>query len=114
MSTPIFLFNLGGSYRFNVLIKPEFKDKLPQPLDERLDVRETQDVRFGVISFNGVPNFGRVEKIRSQLVTELKKKGLETSENWIFARYNDDSTNPFQRTNEVLVPILGELDLWAF
>eukprot|EP01023_Acetabularia_acetabulum_P034175 TRINITY_DN3209_c0_g1_i1.p1 TRINITY_DN3209_c0_g1~~TRINITY_DN3209_c0_g1_i1.p1 ORF type:complete len:403 (-),score=60.35 TRINITY_DN3209_c0_g1_i1:106-1314(-) len=117
MTFPIYLANQKktNKNRLTMALASEAGKTLPVPLDDRLHVSEVPGNLLGVVQFNGIANNNIVEQKHSLLVKDLNSKGLKTSDDWVlFCRYNDASTNPLQRTNEVAVMIESGFDLWAF
>ena len=63
-------------------------------------------------SFTGYADTKRSRQEVDALRTAVEKNGLTVrGKEWALARYNDPSTKPWFRRNEVLVPV-SDFDLW--
>eukprot|EP01026_Neomeris_dumetosa_P048136 TRINITY_DN4154_c0_g1_i2.p1 TRINITY_DN4154_c0_g1~~TRINITY_DN4154_c0_g1_i2.p1 ORF type:complete len:390 (+),score=32.42 TRINITY_DN4154_c0_g1_i2:97-1266(+) len=111
MTTPI--YSTSGS-RMVVSVGSDSGDSIPKPLDQNVHVRQIPGDLMGVVSFNGAVNEAIVTQKFNQLKRDLSLLGMQTGDAYLLARYNDKQTNPFQRTNEVLVQIKSGFDLWSF
>lgn len=85
---------------------------LPEPLTENITTREQPGNEYGVIVFNGEAT----DEIASQKLEFLKQQLAESGisfdqQHWILARYNDPSTKPRNRRNEILIP-LKSFNIW--
>ena len=86
--------------------------RLPGPLSDSVRTREEAGGLFAVSVFSGKAS----EEVANQKVAELRDSLRADRVNfdgskWLLARYNDPSTRPAFRRNEVLVPV-NEFDLW--
>lgn len=79
-------------------------DKLPRPVDDRIELHESPAVYMAVIEFGGYANDQKIKQHANQLLQALDKKGVKTSGNPTFLGYNA----PYEfigRKNEVVIPI---------
>ena len=67
---------------------------------------------YAALSFSGVADPKAASQKEQELRTRIQSRGLSPKgSDWYLARYNDPSTKPMFRKNEVLIPI-GDFDLW--
>ena len=77
-----------------------------------MQTREEAGGLFAAASFSGRVSEEVAEQKRDELEAALRADDIVfDSSKWVLARYNDPSTRPAFRRNEVLVPI-REFDLW--
>ena len=86
--------------------------QLPGPLSDSVRTREEAGGLFAVSVFSGKAS----EEVAKQKVAELRDSLRADrvdfyGSKWLLARYNDPSTRPAFRRNEVLVPV-KEFNLW--
>lgn len=80
-------------------------EEVPQPLDERVKIREEGEVKYGVVKFSGVASDSVVEEKVGKLKEKLESDGYKVIGDFVLARYNPPFTLPPFRTNEVMIPI---------
>jgi len=78
---------------------------LPKSLDTDIILREIPPRKMAAIRYSGTWNRKRNDVNKSQLEQFLKRKGLQTTGEAIFARYNPPFQLWFMRRNEVLIPV---------
>ena len=88
------------------------KESLPAPNTDRVAVTERPSGEYAALSFSGVADTKAASQKEQELRTCIQKRGLSAKgSEWYLARYNDPSTKPMFRKNEVLIPI-EKFDLW--
>jgi len=86
--------------------------QIPDPQSDNIITRDEEGGFFAAVVFNGVATGVVAEQKRDQLQKSLEADGVDfDSDKWILARYNDPSTKPAARKNEVLIP-LKSFDIW--
>lgn len=91
----------------------EANQTFPDPDSEAVKTKEEAGGLFAVSIFNGVADEGTSNARRHDLQQALQTDNIAyDSSKWILARYNDPSTKPAKRRNEVLIP-LKDFDIWA-
>lgn len=88
------------------------KSSLPAPNTDRISVAERPSGEYAATSFSGVADPQAASQKERELRVLMQKRGISAaSEEWFLARYNDPSTKPMFRKNEVLIPV-KDFDLW--
>lgn len=78
---------------------------LPQPLDERVQLREVPATKKAVIMFSGFYNEEKVKEKTAELERWIQAQNLQAIGLPNFARYNPPWTLPFLRRNEVIIEV---------
>lgn len=85
---------------------------VPAPQTESVMVKERGERLYAVASFSGVASPKAASEQESALRKAMQRRGIVADgSDWLLARYNDPSTRPAFRRNEVLVPV-KEFELW--
>ena len=85
---------------------------MPSPQTDSVRVRERSEGLYAVASFSGVADPQNAAERESALRQAMQKRGIVADGfDWLLARYNDPSTRPAFRRNEVLIPV-KEFELW--
>eukprot|EP00741_Cyanophora_paradoxa_P017347 tig00020961_g16757.t1 len=81
--------------------------QLPRPADSSIQLVERPKERFAVLKFSGVALGPVVARKKRELEGLLERDGIAVVPGAQFrlAQYNDPSTPPFRRRNEVLIPV---------
>ena len=77
----------------------------PQPVDDRVSLRDVPAQRVAVIGFTGLLRNARGEALRRELATWLEARSLAHEDDWRMAGYNPPWTLPPLRRNEVMVTL---------
>lgn len=88
--------------------------KQPVPEAKEVRTRQVEGGLFALRTFAGEANPAVVDEQRATLKQKLEEDSvaIEDPDKWLLARYNDPSTKPKNRRNEVLIP-LASFDLWS-
>jgi len=78
---------------------------LPQPLDERVKLREVPATKKAVIMFSGFYSEEKVKEKTAELERWIQLQNLQAIGLPNFARYNPPWTLPFLRRNEVMIEV---------
>ena len=78
---------------------------LPEPLDEKVQLREVPATKKAVITFSGFYNEEKVKEKTLELEGWIQSKNLQAIGSPNFARYNPPWTLPFLRRNEVMIEV---------
>jgi hypothetical protein len=78
---------------------------LPEPIDERVHLREVPERIMVAITYSGTWSRDRYEVHKTKLLNWMLEKNLEQIGEPIYARYNPPFTPWFMRRNEVLIPV---------
>ncbi|KAM7254741.1 hypothetical protein ACFE04_019982 [Oxalis oulophora] len=97
--------NTNVTMRFVLPDKYQKAEEAPQPLDERVVVREEGGKKYGVVKFSGVASDQVVKDKVRVLKESLERDGFTVVGEFLLARYNPPWTLPPFRTNEVMIPV---------
>ena len=85
---------------------------MPAPVADGVEVREQPGGCYAAASFSGVADARASADVEAALRRSMQARELEADgPDWLLARYNDPSTKPMFRRNEVLIPVRG-FQLW--
>ena len=88
------------------------KASLPAPNTDRVSVSERPSGEYAAISFSGVADPPAAAQKERELQALMQRRQISAAgSEWYLARYNDPSTRPAMRKNEILIPVKG-FDLW--
>ena len=94
----------GGDYAF--VMESRFSmDELPEPNDERIQLRAKPPRVVGVRRFSGRWSDRNIRNNEAQLLADLAALGIEVTGSPELARYNSPFTPWFLRRNEIIVPV---------
>jgi effector-binding domain-containing protein len=105
MTTPV---TVTGEDSFTVafIMPSEYTlETLPQPTDDRIQIKPIPAHQMAAIRFSGYFNHGRIQKSKERLSHWLAEQGLETEGDFIVAGYNPPWVPGFLARNEVLIRI---------
>lgn len=77
----------------------------PTPTDDRVDLAVREHRRVGVYRFSWLATDGRRARARRRLERALADRGLDPAGDPELHRYDDPRTPPWQRRNELVVPV---------
>ena len=105
MTTPVHMDinNKESSMSFVMPSKYDL-DKLPRPVDQRVELHESPAEYVAAIEFGGFANDEKINKYAAVLKNALQEKGIRTIGNARYLGYNP----PFQfigRKNEIIIAI---------
>jgi hypothetical protein len=102
MTAPVTQAPAAGGYVVQfVLPRAVTLDSAPQPLDERVRLREVPATRVAVVRFSGFWSDASYEEHLALLKAALKDAGQPWTGEPVFARYNPPITPWFLRRNEI-------------
>jgi hypothetical protein len=102
MAAPVIQNAAPGGYLVQfVLPKGVTLDTAPEPIDERILLRQVQPMRVAVIRYSGFWSDGNYNRHLVQLEETLRKAGVKWSGEPIYSRYNPPFTPWFLRRNEI-------------
>jgi len=108
MTTPVNQERTGNQWRIAFLMPSAYTiEKLPQPLDPKVLLKEIPPRRMAAITYSGTWSKKRYEEKKALLELFIKKQGLKSIGEPVFARYNPPFMPWFMRRNEVLIPVQG-------
>lgn len=80
-------------------------DTLPVPVNEAVDIETRPAERIAAIRFSGIAGTKEMEAKEAELRAWLSREGVEPAGDARYARYDPPWRLPFQRRNEVLIPV---------
>jgi hypothetical protein len=80
---------------------------LPKPLDASVQLRELPAQRMAAVRFGGMTTAASIERHTQLLKDWLGRNNLAYDDRPQLARYNDPFTAPWNRRNEILIPLKG-------
>jgi hypothetical protein len=105
MTAPVHMdINDKGSSMSFVMPSQYTLDKLPRPVDSRVELHESAAVYMAAIEFGGYANDEKIKQYADRLVQALNRNGIKTTGNPTFLGYNA----PYEligRKNEVVIAI---------
>jgi hypothetical protein len=109
MTTPVERTPEGDAWKITFTMPSQFiLATLPQPNDERIELREIPTKTYAVKRFAGAPRAGRVEARTKRFLEDIDRSGFQVAGTPpTFARFDPPWTLPFLRRNEILVELAG-------
>lgn len=102
MTAPVVQVESGDLYSVQFVMPREFTlQTLPEPLDDRIHIRQESGGRFAVIRYSGTWSTRNYQSHLEQLQRDLAAAGLQTTGAPIYARYNAPFVPWFLRRNEI-------------
>ena len=102
MTAPVNQIGLPGGYLVQFTMPKTYQmDNLPTPLDNRVKLREVPARKIAVYSYSGSWSEERFKEKLRIFQEELKKDGINTIGEPVFARYNSPFRLWFLRRNEI-------------
>ena len=78
---------------------------LPKPIDASVQLREVPAQRMAAVRFSGLTTAASIERQTQLLKDWLGRNNLAYEDRPQLARYNDPFTLPWNRRNEILIPL---------
>ncbi len=102
MAAPVRQSAAPGGYLVQfVLPRGVTLDTAPEPIDQRIVVRQVQPMLVAVIRYSGFWSDANYNRHLAQLRETLRKAGMKWSGEPIYSRYNSPFTPWFLRRNEI-------------
>ena len=106
MTAPVNQVRENNKWRITFLMPSKYSlEELPEPLDERVVLKEDPERIFAAIKYSGTWSKARYVEKKSLLEDFIAGRGLKVSGEAIWARYDPPFMPWFLRRNEVLIPI---------
>jgi len=83
-------------------------ETLPTPHNDGITIRRVEGGRYAVASFSGYARAKAVAENTEALMTALERDGVATAGGPLLAQYDPPWTLPWNRRNEVLIPLAPE------
>ena len=106
MTAPVIQSAAPSGYRVQfVLPRRVTLDTAPEPIDQRIVVRQVQPMRVAVIRYSGFWSDANYNRHLAQLEETLSKAAVIWSGEPVYSRYNPPFTPWFLRRNEIWLPL---------
>lgn len=80
-------------------------EEAPEPVDERVVIREERERKYGVVKFSGSATEEVVAERVGKLKEVLERDGVKIVGEYLLGRFNPPWTLPMFKTNEVMIPV---------
>lgn len=80
-------------------------EEAPEPVDERVVIREEKERKYGVVKFSGSATEEVVKERVGKLREGLERDGVKVVGEFLLGRFNPPWTLPMFKTNEVMIPV---------
>lgn len=80
-------------------------EEAPEPVDERVVIREEKERKYGVVKFSGSATEEVVKERVGKLRDGLERDGVKVVGEFLLGRFNPPWTLPMFKTNEVMIPV---------
>lgn len=102
MTAPVIQSAAPGGYLVQfVLPRGVTLDTAPEPIDQRIVLRQVPSMRVAVIRYSGFWSDANYNKHLAQLEETLRKAGVKWTGEPVYSRYNPPFTPWFLRRNEI-------------
>jgi predicted transcriptional regulator YdeE len=106
MTAPVNQQQTQGKYVVSFLMPAKYSlETIPQPLDPSVQIRQVPARKIAAIRYSGTWSQKRYEQKKTILESFIQEKGLNPTDQPIFARYDPPFQLWFLRRNEVLIPV---------
>jgi hypothetical protein len=106
MTAPVNQVRENNKWRITFLMPSNYSmEELPEPLDERVVLKEDPERLVAAIKYSGTWSKSRYVEKKLLLEDFIAERGLKVSGEAIWARYDPPFMPWFLRRNEVLIPI---------
>lgn len=96
----------GEQWRMHFVMPSSYRlQSLPKPNNSAVRLREVEEGLYAVIRFSGFTTQSAIEDRSAQLRQWIQAKAWTALGGPQIARYNDPFTLPFNRRNEILIPV---------
>jgi hypothetical protein len=106
MTAPVNQERMEGNWRITFVMPKKYTlETLPDPIDDRVKLKEVQGSLVAAVRYSGTWSQDRYEKNKGMLEDWIRRKGFVSAGEPIFARYNPPFMPWFLRRNEVWIPV---------
>jgi len=106
MTAPVNQQVSEGKYAISFLMPSKYTmETLPEPLNPDVKIRQVPAHKIAAVRYSGSWSRNRYEKNKALLEEFIRKKGLRTTGDDVFARYDPPFQIWFLKRNEVLFPV---------
>ncbi len=106
MTAPVIQNAVPGGYLIQFVLPRDVNlDSAPEPIDERIVLRQVQPMRVGAIRYSGFWSDANYNRHLAELEETLRTAGMKWSGEPIYSRYNPPFTPWFLRRNEIWLQV---------
>lgn len=107
MTAPVTVEPAGGDqWRLHFVMPEDLRsNSLPKPSDPSVNLREVPRHRMAVVRFGGFTTEAAISEQTRRLREWVTTQGLQAAGEAQIARYNDPFTLPWNRRNEIMIPV---------
>lgn len=107
MTAPVTVEPAGGAqWRLHFVMPDDVRSSgLPKPVDPSVSLREVPRHRMAVVRFGGFTTESSIGEHTAKLRDWITTQGLQAAGEPQIARYNDPFTLPWNRRNEIMIPV---------
>ncbi len=107
MTAPVTVEPAGGEqWRLHFVMPEDTRTRgLPKPVDPSVSLREVPRHRMAVVRFGGFTTESSITEQTQRLREWMTLQGLQSAGEAQIARYNDPFTLPWNRRNEIMIPV---------
>jgi hypothetical protein len=109
MTAPVMQIAAPSGYRIQfVLPRGVTQETAPEPIDQRIVIRQVQPMNVAVIRYSGFWSDANYNRHLTQLEKALRKAGVAWASEPVYSRYNPPFMPWFLRRNEIWLQLSGE------
>ena len=109
MTAPVAQTPAAGNeeaYVFSFVMPSRYtRATLPEPLDQRVSIREIPARTMAVLTYSGTWSQSRYQEHEAELMAAVREAGLTPAGKPVFARYNSPFALWFMRRNEIMIEV---------
>ena len=107
MTAPVHIWEEGGRTTMAFTMPSEYSmEDLPRPDDDGVHIVHEKGRKFGALAFSGLSGPRKSARLERRLKSSIEREGFTPSGPALLAIYdNPNTTLPFLRRNEILIPI---------
>ncbi|MFM7570308.1 MAG: SOUL family heme-binding protein [Betaproteobacteria bacterium] len=107
MTAPVTVEPAGGDqWRLHFVMPDDVRSTgLPKPADPSVNLREVPRHRMAAVRFGGFTTEASIAEHTAKLRDWIAAQGLQPAGEPQIARYNDPFTLPWNRRNEIMIPV---------
>ena len=106
MTAPVNQQSVAGKWRITFMMPSGYTlETLPEPIDGRVTLKKVEGKLVAALKYSGTWSEKRFERKKERLESLIQERGLMSTGEPIFARYNPPFMPWFLRRNEVLITV---------
>ncbi|MCC5894371.1 MAG: heme-binding protein [Alkalibacterium sp.] len=105
MTVPVIQEATGQNRKMAFVVPEKYEDHIPEPNNPNLKPKKFAEGFFASVTYSGLSNDSKEEKMKKKLNEWVQKKGYEKESHFMVAIYNGPFTLPMLRRNEIWVRV---------